>query len=61
MAAFPGLITVEQFRQMPEGGEFAYELHHGEIVAVTRPKAGHSKLQLRSCGSSSRGCEPLAK
>jgi hypothetical protein len=35
MAALPQLITVEQFRQMPEG-EFQYELHHGEVVAMTR-------------------------
>ncbi|MGA3018650.1 MAG: hypothetical protein ABSF62_16120 [Bryobacteraceae bacterium] len=34
MAALPDLITVAQFRQLPEGGEFAYELHHGE-AAVT--------------------------
>jgi len=32
---------------MPEGGECSYELHHGEVVAVTRPRARHWKLQLR--------------
>jgi Uma2 family endonuclease len=47
MAALPDLMTVEQFRQLPEGGEFVYELHHGEVVALTRPKARHEKLQLR--------------
>jgi Uma2 family endonuclease len=47
MAALPDLTTVEQFRQLPKGGEFAYELHYGEVVAVTRPKARHGKLQLR--------------
>jgi len=47
MAALPDLMTVEQFRQLPEGGEFAYELHHGEAVRTTRPKARHEKLQLR--------------
>lgn len=47
MAALPHLITVAEFRQLPEGGEFAYELHHGEVVAVTRPRARHLKLQLR--------------
>ncbi len=46
MAALPDIITVEQFRQLPEGGEYAYELHHGEVVAVTRPRASHAKLQL---------------
>jgi len=47
MAALPNLITVAQFRELPEGGEYAYELHHGEVVALTRPKARHSKLQAR--------------
>ena len=45
MAALPSLMTVDQFRQLPEGGECAYELHYGEVVAVTRPKARHWKLQ----------------
>ena len=35
MAALPSLITVEEFREMPDSGEYAYELHHGEVVAVT--------------------------
>ena len=47
MAALPNLITVEQFRQLPESGEYCYELHHGEVVAMTRPKAGHWILQIR--------------
>jgi Uma2 family endonuclease len=47
MAALPDLMTVEQFRQLPEGGGFVYELHHGEVVAMTRPRARHEKLQLR--------------
>jgi Uma2 family endonuclease len=47
MAALPDLITVEQFRQLPEGGELTYELHHGEVVALTRPKARHERLQLQ--------------
>jgi Uma2 family endonuclease len=47
MAALPNLITVAQFRELTEGGEYAYELHHGEVVALTRPKARHSKLQAR--------------
>jgi len=46
MAALPQLISVEQFRQLPEG-EYLYELHHGEVVALTRPRARHWKLQLR--------------
>src|SRR3954469_9207042 len=47
MAALPNLITVAQFRVLPEGGECTYELHHGEVVPVTRPKARHSELQHR--------------
>ena len=47
MAALPNLMTVEQFRQLPEGGEFAYELHYGEVVAVTGPKFRHEKVQRR--------------
>ena len=45
MAALPDLITVAQFLEMPEGGEYCYELHYGEVVALTRPKARHWKLQ----------------
>jgi Uma2 family endonuclease len=47
MAALPHLITVAEFRELPEGGEFTYELHRGEVVAVTKPKARHWKLQRR--------------
>jgi Uma2 family endonuclease len=47
MAALPDLITVEQFRRMPDDGGCAYELHHGEVIAVTRPKAKHYQLQRR--------------
>jgi Uma2 family endonuclease len=47
MAAFPSLMTVDEFRQLPEGGELAYELHQGKVVASTRPKARHWKLQSR--------------
>jgi Uma2 family endonuclease len=47
MATVPDPMTVARFRQLPETGDVQYELHHGEVVAVTRPKAGHSKLQLR--------------
>lgn len=46
MAALPHLISVEQFRQLPEG-EYIYELHYGEVVALTRTRARHWKLQLR--------------
>jgi Uma2 family endonuclease len=47
MAALPDLITVAQFRQLPEDGEHVYELHHGEVVALTRPRIRHVELQHR--------------
>lgn len=50
MSPVPSLVTVEQFRQLPEGGALTYELHHGEVVAVTRPKPRHWKLQKRLYG-----------
>jgi Uma2 family endonuclease len=50
MAALPDLVTVEQFRQLREGGGFVYELHHGEVVAMTRPRPRHWRLQKRLYG-----------
>jgi Uma2 family endonuclease len=47
MAALPNMLTVAEFRELPEGGEFTYELHHGEVVSMTRPKVRHSKVQRR--------------
>ena len=47
MATTTGLVTVEQYRQLPEIGPFYYELHHGEIVRVTRPKMKHARIQRR--------------
>ena len=41
------LMTVEEFRQLPETGPFYYELRHGELVQVTRPKLKHYKIQRR--------------
>jgi Uma2 family endonuclease len=39
------LLTVEQFRALPEEFGRRRELHHGEVVAVTRPKLKHSLIQ----------------
>ncbi len=47
MATTTGLMTVEQFRQLPETGPFYYELRHGELVQVTRPKVKHYLIQER--------------
>ena len=45
MAALPDLITVDQFRQLPDDGNYCYELHHGKAVAMTWPKPGDWKLR----------------
>ncbi len=47
MATTTGLMTVEQFWQLPENEAFQYELHHGELVKVSRPKWKHILLQER--------------
>jgi len=41
-------MTVEEYTRLPEGsGEFYFELHHGELVKVCRPKPRHTKTQRR--------------
>lgn len=47
MAALPALITVAQFRELPDNDAYIYELHDGEVVAVTRPKFWHLERQHR--------------
>jgi Uma2 family endonuclease len=47
MAALPDLITVAQYRQLPEDGGAVYELHHGEVVVLSHPKPWHWRLQER--------------
>src|SRR5262249_48624152 len=49
-----GLMTVEEFRQLPETGPFYYELRHGEPVQVTRPKKKHAVIQRKLCRSLER-------
>jgi Uma2 family endonuclease len=40
------LMTVEEFRKLPEdSGPVYYELRHGELVPVTRPKLKHTLIQ----------------
>jgi Uma2 family endonuclease len=43
-------MTVEEFSRLPETGPFYYELRHGELVSVTRPKLKHHLLQDRLVG-----------
>ena len=45
MPATTGLMTVEEFLQLPETGPFYYELRHGELVQVTRPILKHTRGQ----------------
>jgi Uma2 family endonuclease len=45
-ATISQLMTVEQFRGLPEDeGSKYHELRHGELVAVTRPKLKHTLIQ----------------
>ncbi len=46
-AAEPLLLTVEQYRQLPEREDVIQELHWGQVITLTRPKARHVKLQSR--------------
>jgi Uma2 family endonuclease len=47
MATTTGLMTVGQFRQLPEdGGPVYHELRHGEVIIVPRPKFKHLRIQV---------------
>jgi Uma2 family endonuclease len=41
------LMTVEQYRQLPDREDMIQELHLGVVVTLSRPKMKHAKLQLR--------------
>ena len=46
MAATTHLMTVEEFRRLPEdSGSVYHELRHGELATLTRPKLKHSLIQ----------------
>jgi Uma2 family endonuclease len=45
--AEPLLLTVEQYRQLPDRKDVVQELHWGQVVTVTRPKMRHSRIQYR--------------
>ncbi len=47
MASTTGLMTVEQYWQLPEPKGFYYELHHGELVRMSRPNLRHVLIQER--------------
>src|SRR5581483_3602376 len=47
-ATLSQLMTVEDFRKLPEdAGPVYHELRHGEVVAVTRPRLKHHLIQVR--------------
>jgi Uma2 family endonuclease len=46
-AAEPFLITVDQYRQLPDREDVVQELHFGMVVTLSRPKMRHAKLQVR--------------
>ena len=46
-AAEPLLLTVEQYRQLPDRQDVLQELHWGQVVSLTRPKMRHSRIQYR--------------
>jgi Uma2 family endonuclease len=45
--AEPLLMTVAQYRQLPDRDDVIRELHWGQVVTLTRPKMGHAKIQSR--------------
>jgi hypothetical protein len=46
MAALPDLITVAQYRQLPDDGGTVYELHHGEAIVLSRRSVASETLAL---------------
>jgi Uma2 family endonuclease len=47
-AAEPLLMTVDEYRQLPDREDVIQELHWGMVVTSSRPKMKHAKLQSRS-------------
>jgi len=47
VAAEPLLMTVDQYRQLPDREDVVQELHWGMVVTMSRPKMRHAKLQSR--------------
>jgi Uma2 family endonuclease len=45
--ALTGLMTVEQYCEVPEPGSFYYELHHGELVRMSWPNFGDTRVRSR--------------
>jgi Uma2 family endonuclease len=47
VATTTGSMTVEQFWELPDTEPFHYELRHGELFKVSRPKFKHTRVQVR--------------
>jgi Uma2 family endonuclease len=47
VATTTGLMTVEQFWELPDTEPFYYELRQGELFKVSRPKLKHTWVQAR--------------
>jgi Uma2 family endonuclease len=45
--AEPLLMTVDEYRQLPDREDVIQELHWGMVVTLSRPKMQHAKLQHR--------------
>jgi len=58
-AAEPLLMTVEQYRQLPDREDVIQELHWGMVVTLTRPKMRHAKLQSRLVRLLRPAAEPM--
>jgi Uma2 family endonuclease len=43
----PRLMTVDEYRQLPDREDVIQELHWGMVVTLSRPKMKHAKLQSR--------------
>jgi Uma2 family endonuclease len=41
------LMTVNEYRHLPEREDVVQELHWGQVVTLTRPKMKHTRLQYR--------------
>ena len=47
VAAEPLLMTVDEYRRLPDREDVIQELHWGMVVTMSRPKMRHTKLQFR--------------
>lgn len=48
MSTATRLMTVAEYAETPPPKEGWYELHHGELIHLARPKHGHCRVQLRA-------------